>query len=747
MSKRPLILLAVVLLFFQAGSVLGAEPRRTDLQLPISFKVNKTIGRTYPFTFRLVDTSGAVVWSESKSYPIPGNQIIKHKLGSRTPFAAGVGGPVDFSRQLTVQVISGTPVYSSTLSVVPYALWSADSEASGEFIVRGLAGQTGSLQEWRDSAGTVLAAVAPNGAVSSSAGFVGDGSGLTNVSVQSGSIQGQVSPAAGGTGKDTSTAAKGSVPYLSAVGTWDMLGIGGSGTFLGVGATGAPEWQTLPLGTSWGLGGNAVDPPGSAFLGTTNAQPLLVKVGGESVGRIEPYDTTVQFTGPNIIFGYGANSDKIAGNAVGQGVNSAVISGGGRGTPEGGEFNFVGGHGGTIGGGVGNQIGDPANQPMDFPWSTIGGGRLNRANGVRATVSGGERNSVTGVGGTIGGGYTNVIPLPLASYGTIAGGYRNFASGSNASIGGGEENWAIGFMSSIGGGGINTTGEASRPVLDPDGDGTPNPSSYDLLDETIGVYSTVGGGQNNAAIGGWSTVPGGSGNAAYGDYSFAAGTNAKARTTGSFVWADSQPPAFPPETVPDPTPGNPPMPNPDLAADQFWVRAAGGVYLVTAVDPGTGVPTQGVMLPANGSAWEALPSSSDRNMKTEISPVDARAVLAKVAALPIATWSYRGSQGTAGPRHLGPMAQDFRAAFGLGDDDRHIAPVDASGVSLAAIQGLNDLVHQLADTVAGLERQLAEQRDETAALRAQVADLHARYGRLRALIAGVPETDPAIAQK
>ena len=36
------------------------------------------------------------------------------------------------------------------------------------------------------------------------------------------------------------------------------------------------------------------------------------------------------------------------------------------------------------------------------------------------------------------------------------------------------------------------------------------------------------------------------------------------------------------------------------------------------------------------------------------------------------------------------MAQDFHAAFGLGTDDKHIATVDADGVALAAIQGLNE---------------------------------------------------------
>jgi beta-xylosidase len=56
-------------------------------------------------------------------------------------------------------------------------------------------------------------------------------------------------------------------------------------------------------------------------------------------------------------------------------------------------------------------------------------------------------------------------------------------------------------------------------------------------------------------------------------------------------------------------------------------------------------------------------------------------------------------------RHLGPVAQDFHAAFGLGSDDRHIATVDADGVALAAIQGLNRKVE--AENTA-LKQEIAE---------------------------------------
>ena len=94
---------------------------------------------------------------------------------------------------------------------------------------------------------------------------------------------------------------------------------------------------------------------------------------------------------------------------------------------------------------------------------------------------------------------------------------------------------------------------------------------------------------------------------------------------------------------------------------------------------------------------------SDRDQKKDITPADPGQVLARLSRLPVATWSYR--EDPPGVRHMGPMAQDFRAAFGLGDGDRTYHAVDAHGVALAAIQAL--------------ERMAAEQRRRIEALEAQ----------------------------
>jgi hypothetical protein len=100
----------------------------------------------------------------------------------------------------------------------------------------------------------------------------------------------------------------------------------------------------------------------------------------------------------------------------------------------------------------------------------------------------------------------------------------------------------------------------------------------------------------------------------------------------------------------------------------------------------------------------------DRNAKANLTSVDAQQILEKLACLPIQNWSYKADP--ASVRHIGPTSQDFQAAFGLnGDDDVHISAVDAQGIALAAIQGLNEKLqaenNQLRSNLASLEVRLA----------------------------------------
>jgi hypothetical protein len=118
---------------------------------------------------------------------------------------------------------------------------------------------------------------------------------------------------------------------------------------------------------------------------------------------------------------------------------------------------------------------------------------------------------------------------------------------------------------------------------------------------------------------------------------------------------------------------------------------------------------------ANGVAL-----TSDRNAKENFATLDAETVLARVASLPVTEWNYKAEDTEV--RHLGPMAQDFHAAFGLnGSDDKHISMVDESGVALAAIQGLNQ---KLREELNHRDTELTELKAELSELRKMVNALN-----------------------
>ena len=123
----------------------------------------------------------------------------------------------------------------------------------------------------------------------------------------------------------------------------------------------------------------------------------------------------------------------------------------------------------------------------------------------------------------------------------------------------------------------------------------------------------------------------------------------------------------------------------------------------------------------NLTASGTVTGLSDRNMKKDIFPVRREDILAKLASLPIATWSYKSEN----IRHLGPMAQDFSAAFGLGEDDKHIALNDMAGVTMAAVQALHEQVNEKEAEITGLKQQNAELEKRLATLEALVTSLAA----------------------
>ena len=285
-------------------------------------------------------------------------------------------------------------------------------------------------------------------------------------------------------------------------------------------------------------------------------------------------------------------------------------------------------------------------------YSVVGGGQGNVMSGTDNVIGGGYQNTNSGTTATVGGGGNNTAS---GNWATVGGGYDNTASGTYyATVSGGQANIASGYGSAIGGGSSN------------------------VVTQQGGV---IAGGFNNTVSGNYAMVAGGSNNLASGDFSFAAGTHAQATNNGAFDWADaSTNSAF----------GS-------ASNNTFSVRASGGYRLYSNANLNSGE-----WLPAGSGTWASL---SDRNSKDAFVPVNPQTVLASVAALPISRWSYKTEHGV---RHLGPMAQDFHAAFNVGEDNRHIADLDESGVALAAIQGLNQKLDEKDKEIQQLQQSVAE---------------------------------------
>ncbi|HWD19618.1 MAG TPA: tail fiber domain-containing protein [Verrucomicrobiae bacterium] len=363
---------------------------------------------------------------------------------------------------------------------------------------------------------------------------------------------------------------------------------------------------------------------------------------------------------------------------IGGGWNNTIGGSAVQATIAGGTGNFIGAQQAFIGGGLQNQAfgaqsvvaGGYANATQN-EFTTVGGGSGNVASGAWGVVAGGDNNAASGQYASVGGGTNNVASGYEA---VVAGGFNNLANAVGASVNGGYYVSATAPAATASGGAVNTASGSASSVAGGWGN------------QATGAASAVGGGTNNSAAGHAAVVPGGYGNVANGDFSFAAGALASAQHSNSFVWSDGS------------------TNTATTSTNQFLARASGGVVFYTSTNT-----TSGVALAAGSGSWSSL---SDRNAKDEFRPVDALAVLDKVAALPLQTWHYKTQD--ASVRHVGPVAQDFYAAFGVGEDERHIATIDSEGVALTAIQGLNQKVDALK---AELQRRDAEDADLTARLR------------------------------
>ncbi len=453
-----------------------------------------------------------------------------------------------------------------------------------------------------------------------------------------------------------------------------------------IAADGTVTCQTDSTGSPYAfvLYGNAFGTAG--VLGTSDDQDMKVVAGGSKVSLevaggngLRVFKTTSVPSSPNVVNGSVSNTST--------NINYAGV--------------MIGG-----GGSSNTNCYAPATATNNRPCA-------NRTNSNYATISGGLANSVTGSsGGYVGGGESNTAG---GDYATVSGGISNTAL-TQSVVAGGVSNIANGFD------------------------------------------SAVGGGANNTAGGSYSAVPGGNLNVAGGATSLAAGNRAKATHDGSFVWGDS--------VAADVT---------TTADNQFVIRSTGGVHLspptrlyfgmqtrqminlwgTSATTPdefGIGVQTAAAYFRSNsnfcwfkggthsdtfctpggsGTVQMALRDTaaaitavghlyaasfnigSDRAVKTAIQSINPRNVLSKVLAMPITSWAYKTDHKT---RHIGPMAQDFHKAFGLGGSEKSIATVDADGVALAAIQGLHQIVKDKQSRIEVLEKLNATMHKKLAAI-------------------------------
>lgn len=154
---------------------------------------------------------------------------------------------------------------------------------------------------------------------------------------------------------------------------------------------------------------------------------------------------------------------------------------------------------------------------------------------------------------------------------------------------------------------------------------------------------------------------------------------------------------------------------PNAPTNSLTIKSSGYVGI------GTWAPTEMLHVAGNVRVDGYIVEFSDVNVKMGFLPVDGAEILQKLLDMPVTTWSYKAEGSDV--IHMGPTAQDFYAAFGLGDDNKHIAALDTNGVALAAIQELARLSQAQDARITALEQQNADMEQRIEALEKLVAEL------------------------
>jgi hypothetical protein len=290
-----------------------------------------------------------------------------------------------------------------------------------------------------------------------------------------------------------------------------------------------------------------------------------------------------------------------------------------------------------------------------------------------------------------------------------------FRAGSASSLS--WEDGNVGFYSWAGGNGTTASGYGAFAF----GDGATASSTLGTaFGSNVTVSGTIGfaAGANNRCGGfacvamGYTTTADGQGSMALGyrvtadaDYTVALGYRSSVNGhSGTFVFGDA--------STTDSIQGG--------ANNEFAVRASGGFRFRT--NP---TLTTGCNLPAGSGVFSC---SSSRSLKENFGAVSGEDVLARIRGIPVNSWNYiaEGRQS----RHIGPFAEDFHAAFGLGTDNRAIGLLDIDGVNFAAVKALEARTAELQARTA----EVAQLRGELTAVQRRQAATDARVAELEALV-------------
>ncbi|HMO51793.1 MAG TPA: tail fiber domain-containing protein [Kiritimatiellia bacterium] len=375
-----------------------------------------------------------------------------------------------------------------------------------------------------------------------------------------------------------------------------------------------------------------------------------------------------------------------------------------------------------IGGGQYNEI--------VAPYSTLAGGFSNRIiNGSQfATIAGGALNTITMSDlGTIGGGLRNVSD---GNFTTIGGGEGHYAAGSYSTIPGGYSNRTIGAHSFAAGRRAQALHDGSFVWADTQSTNFTSATNNEFAVRANGGVRLVTGGSALTVEG---TVRAANGTPLLPSLTFSAdidtgiyrpsanalgfsagGEKARISSAGFFGVGTTNPAAFvhisskgtTPQLFLDQTDATNAFTRlrMSVGGQELWDIASGGTNNVlnffSRPNPGNRMT-----LDTNGNLFitGTLNPPSDENLKQDFAPVEGREILDKLVAMPVQSWVYRHDPAA---RHIGPTAQDFQAAFGIGASDTSISTVDADGIALAAIQALAAENARLRERLEKLEQAL-----------------------------------------